>query len=163
MLRPVTAAAASRAASLPSRDAATHRGRAGRDGIADHFHARRIGACIDSDPAALRRVEDRPERDVFVEGLTAAEMHVADRSPTCSLEYVPSILHQEVDEPAIALQEGQHLRRPIGGLDRRRWRRRHTGRQWCGRRAKGIKNVVRDPPVKDQGEERPKGVLQRFP
>ena len=97
----------------------------------------------------LGRVEDRRERGVFVEGLTTPAMHVADRSPHLLIGVRPQILHQEVDEPAIALEEGQHLRRPIGGLDRHRWRCRHPGRQWCGRRAKGIKNVVRDPSVKD--------------
>ena len=74
------AAAAGRRASLPSRDAAARRGTAATPATLPTTLTRAGSVpALDRDRAALLVVEDRRERDVLVERLTAARVHVADR------------------------------------------------------------------------------------
>src|SRR5262245_46397707 len=86
--------------------------------VAEQFHSRGVGPCIDGDAPAFFAVDDRRERDVALQREPAAGVHVADGGAYLRVRVGREVFHQEVDETSVALKHRQELRRrfisPLG-------------------------------------------------
>ena len=114
------------------------------------------------DRAALLEIEDRREAGVLVERLAAAAMHVANGGADLRILIGRQILHQEIDEPSVALQDRQQLRRAIARLHRGRRRgrrRRRSGRG--GAKSARMSSAIR--PWKIREKKARKAYFQRLP
>ncbi len=73
---------------------------------------RRIAAGSKSvgngDPLFLGRVDDRLDRQIVVQRLAAAAMNVADGRADLGVGVAVDVFLEEIDEPAVALQDRQH-------------------------------------------------------
>ena len=75
--------------------------------VTDQPDRRRIEVAGDGHALLLGGVDDRLDRQVIVQGLSATSMDVADRGPDLRVGVRVDVLFQEVNEAAVALQDGQ--------------------------------------------------------
>ena len=72
--------------------------------------------------------QNRLERDVALEHAPAARVHVTDGGADLRVAVGGEIFHHEIDQPPVALQEGQHLDGALRGVARDGLSRRLGGR-----------------------------------
>ena len=117
-VRPVAGSggSSSRVASHPRWRSTPRNGGAPAD-VPDDLHPRGVGSRVDRHRAALPpSSKHRRQRGVFVERLPAAPVHVAHGRADLRVRIGREILHQEIHEPAVTLQDREDLRArgPVG-------------------------------------------------
>ena len=85
--------------------------------VADQADRGRVEVGRDRDPLFLGGVDDRLDRQVIVQRLAAAAVDVADGRADLGVGVGVDVFLEEVDQPAVALQDRQH---PQVGAGRRR-------------------------------------------
>src|SRR5258708_31849643 len=97
--------------------------------IADQFDSCRIEAHWYGDGLVFLGREDRLEFDIALQNLAAGSVDAAYGSPGLPVRVGRNVLLQKVPKAAIALQQSQHLHRPV-----ERFRARLLASHlWCGR------------------------------
>src|ERR1039458_10527632 len=97
--------------------------------IADQLDSCRIEAHRYGDGLVFLGREDRLEFDIALQNLAAGSVDAAYGSPELPVRVGRNVLLQEVHKAAIALQQSQHLHRPV-----ERFRARLVASDlWCGR------------------------------
>src|SRR5581483_5596927 len=100
--------------------------------IADQFDRRRIKARFDGDRSAFLFGHDRFEPQVMLKHLPAVLMRVPDGGADLGVLVGRDVFGEEVNQPPVTLQEGEHLDGAVSRFDCRLFHRR--GPCDCGRR-----------------------------
>jgi len=127
---------------------------------ADHLDARRIDRGFERHRPALFIVDHRTQRHVAFDRLTRSGVHVAHRGADLRVGIRGQVLHEEVHEPSVALEEGEKLRGAMPRIRRRWWWRRRRWGHPLGRPHHGGLHIVwqlaaaenREPRAEGQGE-----------
>ena len=78
--------------------------------VANELDACDVDGVVNRDACALRGVERRYKRHVPPQCLTAPGMHAADGGTNLRVRVRRDVLHQEINEAPVALQQCQHVR-----------------------------------------------------
>src|SRR6266536_4343065 len=105
--------------------------------VADQLDRRRVETACDRYRTSLRLGQDRLEAEILAQGRLGLGLDVAHRRRNLPLVGpLEVLLHQEVEQPALALQHAQQTQRSARRLDRLGWlrwgriqKRRQLGRK----------------------------------
>src|SRR2546423_11849304 len=72
---------------------------------------------------AFNAVDDGREGNIADEGIVRGGLHGADGGADLLVVVGGDVLHQEVDDAGVALQDAEDLQGPVGGFEGWRWGR----------------------------------------
>src|SRR6478752_1622468 len=92
-----------------------------RADLADDLDPGGVDAALDRDRPPLLVVQDRLEGEVTEQRLPRVGVDVAGRRSDLGVGVGREVLHQEVHEASVPLQDRQQLGGAVAGVWRRRW------------------------------------------